>query len=203
MNAAGSVAGFRSRYCWRRRASLRQSEESFHLLFVRLDLWRVRKRLSRHSPEPGPFAEIAVFARISVPQRGYLPTTGLPEEFSAPSTGAASLEPVRCDHIADAGKGTRPRPARRIRSSPEAVFPFGGQQRGTGLFGQHGNEGHALRWERGVQIFRLSALAKPVATSFSMTAAPCRGEFPNPFLGIFRHILLAPPSPWRRAACPQ
>ena len=72
------------------------------------------------------------------------------------------------------------------------MLPFGGQQRGLELFGQHGNEGHArFGGNEAYRFFRLSALRKARGHQLFNDRRPGRGGSQSLSLGIFRHILFA------------
>ena len=59
----------------------------------------------------------------------------------------------------------------------EAVLPFGGEQRGLELFGQHGNEGHArFGGNEAYRLFRLFALRKARGHQLFNDRRPGRGS---------------------------
>ena len=72
------------------------------------------------------------------------------------------------------------------------MLPFGGEQRGLELFGQHGNEGNArFGGNEAYRFFRLSALRKARGHQFFNDRCPCRGGSQPAPLRILRHILFA------------
>ena len=174
-------------------ASLRQ-ERGSHLL-RQADLLGGKEAVVPPQPELAApsFAEIAVFAlrdlRAAAGAFAHHGSAGGEQHLRA--VHRRSVPYQRCDHIADAGKKLA-RAQLAAFDLLEAVLPFGGQQRGLELFGQHGNEGYArFGGNEANSLFRLSALHKARGHQLFNDRRPCRGSSQSFSLGIFRHILFA------------
>ena len=174
-------------------ASLRQ-ERGSHLL-CQADLLGGKEAVVPPQPELAApsLAEIAVFALrdLCAAAGAFTHHGSAGGEQHLRAVHRRSVPNQRCDHIADAGEELV-RAQLAALDLLEAVLPFGGEQRGLELFGQHGNEGHArFGGNEAYRFLRLLRSAKPADTSFSMTAARVAGGSQPAPLRSFRHILLA------------